>query len=182
MGLTANCLRICGASTRGDPEPERFPRFSAAHARSSRSLRGCGCLRSRFGADKDTRHLGKHLTDGVADRSDQAARSLFPFVERIFADAGYQGPKIDQGRRQHRLLDPADRQTQRHASLCRSAQAMDRRAHLRLDQPQPPSGTRLRALRPNRRRFRPPGHDPHHAQATDQAKPLLMNPIFLDRL
>ena len=59
---------------------------------------------------------------------------------------------------------------------------MDRRTHLRMDQPQPPSDARLRALRKNRRRLRPPRHDPHHAQTLDQTKPLLMNPFFLDRL
>jgi transposase len=33
-----------------------------------------------------------------------------------------------------------------------------------------------------RRCFRPSRHDPPHAQTLDQAKPLLMNPFFLDRL
>ena len=65
------------------------------------------------------------------------------------------------------------------ASLRRPAQTLDRRAHLRLDQPQPPPGPRLRALRPNRRRLRPPRHDPHHAPTLDQANPLLMNPNLL---
>ena len=30
--------------------------------------------------------------------------------------------------------------------------------------------------------LRPPRHDPHHAQAFDKAKPLTLNPNFLDRL
>ncbi len=57
-----------------------------------------------------------------------------------------------------------------------------RRAHARLDQPQPSPCPRLRALRANRRRFRPPRHDPPHAQTIDQANPLPMSHIFPDRL
>ena len=38
------------------------------------------------------------------------------------------------------------------------------------------------SLRQNSRRFRPSRHDPPHAQMLDQAKPLLVNPFFLDRL
>ena len=53
---------------------------------------------------------------------------------------------------------------------------------LRLDQPQSTSDPRFRTLRHNRRRLRSPRHDPPHAQTPDQAKPLLMNPFFLDRL
>jgi hypothetical protein len=51
-----------------------------------------------------------------------------------------------------------------------------------LDQPKSPSGARLRTLRDNRRRLRPPRNDPSHAQTLDQAKPLFMNPFFVDRL
>jgi putative transposase len=32
--------------------------------------------------------------DGVALVLDQRTRALFPFIERIFADAGYQGPRV----------------------------------------------------------------------------------------
>jgi transposase len=31
--------------------------------------------------------------DGVARVLDQRTRQLFPFIERVFADGGYQGPK-----------------------------------------------------------------------------------------
>src|ERR1035437_10718016 len=41
---------------------------------------------------------------------------------------------------------------------------------------------RLRTLRPNRRRFRSPRHDPYHAQTLDQTMPLIMNLFFLDLL
>src|SRR6476469_10209678 len=108
--------------------------------------------------------------------------ALVPLRRAYFRRCRLSGTKDGQGRRRHRLLDLADRQTQRRAPLRRSAQAMDRRAHIRLDQPQPPPGARLRTLRRNRRRLRPPRNDPHHAQTLDQTKPLLMNPFFLDRL
>ena len=55
------------------------------------------------------------------------------------------------------------------------------RAGLRLDQSQPPPGSRLRALRSNRRCVRSSRHDPHHAQAAC-CKRLLMNPNFPDGL
>ena len=56
------------------------------------------------------------------------------------------------------------------------------RAQLRLDQPQSPFDPRFRTLRKDRRRIRAARHDPPHAQTPDQAKPLLMNLFFLDRL
>ncbi len=67
-------------------------------------------------------------------------------------------------------------------SLRGSTQALDRRAHAGVDQSKPTPRTRLRTLRNNCRSLRPPRHDPHHAQTTDQAKPLLMNRIFPDGL
>jgi len=35
--------------------------------------------------------------DGAQLVLDQRTRRLFPFIERIFADAGYQGPRVAQG-------------------------------------------------------------------------------------
>ena len=85
--------------------------------------------------------------DGVALVLDRRTRRLFPFIERIFADGGYQGPKAAR-RRRDRHLDHRDRQTARQLpSLRRPAQTMDRRAYACLDQPLPPPGARLRALR-----------------------------------
>ena len=54
------------------------------------------------------------------------------------------------------------------------AEKIDRRKDVRLDQSQSPLGSRLRALRYDRRRFCPPRHDPHHAQAA-RCKHLVMN-------
>ncbi len=70
--------------------------------------------------------------------------------------------------------------TPNHGRWIRSlAQALDRRTHLRLDQPLPAPGARLRALRQNRRRLHPSRHDPHHAQAAC-CKSFVMNPNFAD--
>jgi len=110
----------------------------------------------------------------------RTARRLFPFIERIFADAGYQGPKMEKV-----VADTGCWTLQivkRSAPLRCLAQAMDCRAYTRMDQPQPSFGARFRALCQNRRCLRPPRHDPHHAQTLDQTKPLLMNLNFLDRL
>ena len=78
-------------------------------------------------------------------------------------------------RRRDRPLEAGDRQAHRRAPLRGPAEAVDRGENLRLDQPQPAPRPRLRALCQNRRRLRPPRHDPHHAQALDTAKSLLMN-------
>ena len=75
--------------------------------------------------------------DGARLVLDQRTRRLFPFIERIFADAGYQGAKTAAAVAKTGRW-AGDRQTQRAASLRRPAQALDRRAHPRLDQPQPP--------------------------------------------
>lgn len=52
--------------------------------------------------------------------------------------------------------------------------------HARLDQPQPSPRPRLREVRAIRRRLRPPRHDPHRAQTSDQTQPLLVNLFFSD--
>src|SRR3954447_19869831 len=57
------------------------------------------------------------------------------------------------------------------------AQSMDRRAHPRLDQPQPPPGARLRALCQDRRRVLHPRDDSPHAQASGR-KPFIMSRNF----
>jgi hypothetical protein len=46
------------------------------------------------------------------------------------------------------------------------ASGLDRRAHLRLDQPVPSPRQGFRAICSNHRRLRPPRHDPPHAQPT----------------
>ena len=102
-------------------------------------------------------------------------RRLFPLIERIFADGGITaGMQDGHDRVAHRCLAIANRQAIGHRWVRGAAQAMDCREDVGVDQSQPPLGSRLRTLRTNRRRFRPPRHDPHHAQATCR-KSLVMN-------
>src|SRR6202044_598427 len=76
-------------------------------------------------------------------------------------------------------MEAGDREAIRRSWICGLAQKVDCRKDLRLDQSQSPAGSRLRALRYDRRRLRPPRHDPHHAQAAC-CKRLVMNPNFPD--
>ncbi len=94
---------------------------------------------------------------------------------------GYDAGKKVTGRKRHVLVDtlgllpsvvvhPNDVPDRDGARLVLSQarkrfQALDRRAHARLDQPQSPPYARFRTLHANRRSFRAPHHDPHHAQA-----------------
>ncbi len=61
-------------------------------------------------------------------------------------------------------------------------QTLDRRTNVGMDQPQSSLGARLRALCQDRGRLRSLGDDPHHAPPLNTAKPLRMNPNFLDGL
>jgi transposase len=119
--------------------------------------------------------------DGIREVLRQARRSL-PFIERIFADAGYQGPKAAQAVAQTGRWAHRDRQTHRSSQVRRPPQALGRRTNLRLDQPLPAPDARLRTLRENRRSLLPSRHDPPHAQALDPRNPLRMTQVFLDRL
>jgi transposase len=107
--------------------------------------------------------------DGVERVLDRCTRRLFPFIERIYGDGGYRGPKAATG--------AAQVQSDNVPMLS----SLDRRTHLRLDQLLPAPGARLRALRQNRRRLHPSRHDPHHAQAAC-CKSFVMNPNFADGL
>src|SRR5271166_3935838 len=78
-------------------------------------------------------------------------------------------------------MEAADREAIRRFWLRGLAQKVDCRKDVRLDQSQSPPGSRLRALRYDCRRLRPPRHDPHHAQAAC-CKRLFMNPNFPDGL
>src|SRR6185503_18784726 len=78
-------------------------------------------------------------------------------------------------------MEAGDREASRCLWLRGLAQKVDCRKDVRLDQSQSPPGSRLRALRYDRRRLRPPRHDPHHAQAPC-CKRFFMNPNFPDGL
>ena len=68
---------------------------------------------------------------------------LFPFLLKLYADSGYQGPKFQQG-----LSGSAGRSTSRSSSaptsqVRRAAQALDRRADHRLAEPLPAAWPRI---------------------------------------
>jgi putative transposase len=73
--------------------------------------------------------------DGAHDLL-RRARRRFPFVERIFADGGYQGPKMAKtvaatGCWKIEIVKRSDLHR-----FSRAAKALDRRTDFRLDQPQ----------------------------------------------
>ena len=112
----------------------------------------------------------------------RTARRLFPFIERIVADAGYQGPKMekvvaDTGCWTLQIVKRSDA----HNFVVLPKRWIVERTIAWISRNRS-FGARLRALRQNRRRLRPPCHDPHHAQTPNQTKPLLINLNFLDRL
>jgi hypothetical protein len=126
-----------------------------------------------------------HAAD-VQDRDSAAAvlrqaRRSFPFIERIYADGGYQGPIMA---KTVAKTGPWRLEIVKRCDLHRFAifaQALDRRTDLRLDQPLPSTGQGLRASRAQSRCFHPPRHDPNHAPA-HLDKPFSLNPNFPERL
>jgi hypothetical protein len=103
--------------------------------------------------------------DAVGLVLDRRTRRLFPFIARIYGDGGYQGPKAARA--------AAETGSWIIEIIARSAtvigfevlpQAVDYRTYICMAQPVPTPRARFRALRQDRRRFRTPRHDPHHAQ------------------
>src|SRR5262249_50558488 len=69
-------------------------------------------------------------------------RRLFPFIERIYGDGGYQGPKAARAAAKTGCWTIENRWTPPHRRRIRSlAQALDRRTHVCLAQPFPAPGT-----------------------------------------
>ena len=106
--------------------------------------------------------------DGAALVLDRITRR-FPFLERIFADAGYQGPRVAAAAPRSRRDHQAHRRR-----LCRPAQALGDRAHLRLGLHQPPSRPRRRARRRDRQSPLPDRHDQAH-DPSDRTLPRLLS-------
>jgi transposase len=99
--------------------------------------------------------------DGMRDVLRDARRS-FPFIERIFADAGYQGPKAaktvaDTGRWVIEIVKRSDAHNfvvlPERWIVERTLAWISRNRRLACD---------FEALRPIRRGFRASRHDPHH--------------------
>ena len=108
-------------------------------------------------------------------------RRLFPFIERIFADAGYQGPRPP---RPSQRPAPGNSRSSSATSCTTSSSCPNAGSS---SEPSPGSAATAASratssATPNRRRLRPSRHDPHHAPTLDQANSLFLNPNFLDRL
>src|SRR6516165_776188 len=89
----------------------------------------------------DTQGLLMHALVHAADVQDRdgGARLMaslfgaFPYLLKLYADGGYQGPEFRAAAKKVLSGKPRDRQALRSGQgLPRSAQALDRRAHLRL--------------------------------------------------
>lgn len=79
-------------------ESERIVVTFAREDAPDQNLHGYGILRSRFRADKDTRHLGMRLADGGADRSDQVLQVRYGHLIGKFQGEGREhllGPQLD---------------------------------------------------------------------------------------
>jgi len=118
----------------------------------------------------------------------QEARRTFPFVERIIGDAGYQGRKMEAAvARTGTWTLQIVRRCDRHSFVVLPKRwIVERTLALILslskeDQPKQEAGTGLRATHSQGGGFRPPRHDPPHAQA-DRTNPLIRKPNFPDGL
>jgi transposase len=111
--------------------------------------------------------------DGARLVLDRRTRRLFPFIKRIFADAGYQGPKCAAAVAKTGTwrLEIVKRNELHRFVVLPKRWIVERSlawiSHNR---------------RQFRRCFRPPRHDPHLAPTLDQAMSVLLNPNFLDQL
>ena len=95
----------------------------------------------------------------------------FPFLIKLYADGGYQGPEFQSAVK--RILarvksrSSSDRIGHR---LRRTAQALDRRTHLRLARPLPTTGQRLGMSQPQGSRLPAPRLHPPHVAKTMQSR------------
>jgi transposase len=120
--------------------------------------------------------------DGARLVLDRRTRRLFPFIERIFADTNYQGPKmaVAAAKTGTWTLEIVKRNELHRFVVLPKRWIVERTLAWILDQPLPPLGQRLRASRPKGRRLHPPRHDPTHAPSIDST--FAMNRNFPERL
>jgi hypothetical protein len=101
---------------------------------------------------------------------------MYPFLQTLFADAGYQGPKFHNALRT--ILPHLETQiVKRSEAIYGAAQALDRRAYPRLAQPLPKARQRLGEPQSQSARILAPRLNPPHAPKTLQSRL-----IFPDRL
>lgn len=200
VGAPPPCALCRGARTRrpgGEPDgcDHRQPK------RQGRSKGGSALDPQGFDAGKKVTGRKRHIlvdtlglllnvtvhSAGIQDRDaarlvlNRRTRRLFPFIERIFADAGYQGMKAATAVAKSGTwrLEIVKRNELHRFVVLPKRWIVERTlawiSHHR-------RRARLRAIRANRRRLHPPRHDPHHAPTLGQPNSLLMNRNFLDRL
>src|ERR1700728_3277692 len=114
--------------------------------------------------------------DGARLVLDRRTRRLFPFIERIFADAGYQGAKppaaiAKTGRWKLEIV----KRNEPHRFVVLPKRWIVERTLAWISH-------NRRLTRDFESRLRSPRHDPHHSQTLDQVSPLFLNLNFLDRL
>ena len=154
----------------GDRQPER-----ARERKKGGFARPAGLRCGPEGHGAQACHMARRYTRPVVERHRpsrrradrdgarellRTARRSFPFIETIFANGGYQGPRMaatvaTTGCWKLEIVKRTD--AHRFVAL---PNALDRGANVRLDQPQPAPRPRLRAICQNRCRLRPSRHDP----------------------
>ncbi len=194
---------LCGGAREGRPRGQPDRGHHRQPERQGGSKRGKSLDPQGFDAGKKVTGRKRHIlvdtlglllsvavhSAGIQDRDgaalvlDKRTRALFPFIERIYADGGYRGPRVRAAaaRTGTWKIEIVKRSDIAKGLRC-LAQTMGGRENLRLDQPQSTPLPRLRTLCKHRRGLHPSRHGPHHAPAPHKAKSLNMNPNFVDRL
>jgi hypothetical protein len=88
---------------------------------------------------------------------------LYPFLLKLYADSGYQGPSSGRTACRLRPSQPGNRQAIRPPQVRRAAEAVDRRVNDRLAEPMLTAGQGLGMPEPLRARLPALGFGPHHA-------------------
>jgi hypothetical protein len=120
--------------------------------------------------------------DGARLVLDRRTRCLFPFIERIFADAGYQGPRVARTAAStgHEVVKIVKRNELHKFVVLPSAGSSK--------EPSPGSAAIAASraissdMRAHCRCLRQARYDPHHAPTPDTAMSFNVNPSFPDRL
>ena len=94
---------------------------------------------------------GRHPGSRRRRAADGTLFGLFPFLLKLYADSGYQGPKFQPGLASRlRQINVEIVKRSDVGKVRRAAQALDRRTHHRLAQPMSPAGQGLGVPQPQR--------------------------------
>ncbi len=128
-------------------------------------------------------HAIVHAAD-VQDRDGGALLTatlfgMFPFLLKLYADGGYQGPTFRRGLKKvlSRVNVEIVKRSDTGQKIRRVAKALDRRAHLRLARKMPQARARLGELQSESARLPAPRLDPPHVEKAMQS-----SVMFPDRL